>query len=118
MSNKEFRIPNRTTQEAQQARETHNLQCNGPLTTDIPPLNLLDYFFILVVVIMLLFGMLRGLIRAVFSLFALVAGVYCAFRFYPLAAEHLLPWAHRELIANALSIGLIFIIVTFAISLP
>lgn len=65
----------------------------------------------------LLYSLIKGMVREIFSILAYASGYFAASRFYGYATAHMSGWISNELLANIVGFGLIFIAVTLAIKL-
>ena len=74
-------------------------------------MNWLDIVIIVVVLISIVFGLKRGLIREVFALLALIVGIIIATRSYPEGAKILSHFINNSNVAHLLSFIVIFFFV-------
>ena len=65
----------------------------------------------------LVYSLVKGMVREIFSILAYASGYFAASRFYDYAAAHMDGWISNELLANTIGFGLIFIAVTLAIKI-
>ena len=74
-------------------------------------LNWVDYGFIIVFLLSIIFGFVRGFIRGVVSLIFLIAAVYLAFKYSPQLAEHIAGRAaHEQTISYLILVGIFLLI--------
>ncbi|MFQ5717067.1 MAG: CvpA family protein [Nitrospinales bacterium] len=65
----------------------------------------------------LLYSLVKGMVREIFSILAYASGYFAASRFYGYATDHMGSWISNEVLANVVGFGLIFIAVTLMIKL-
>jgi membrane protein required for colicin V production len=80
-------------------------------------MNSFDIFVLMLAVIFLIFGLLRGVVRGLFSLFALILGFAAAGRWYKEVAGILSAHINSSAMASLLSFLLIFAVVSLGLVL-
>jgi membrane protein required for colicin V production len=80
-------------------------------------MTVLDYFVAIVVIVSVIFGVSRGIIKGILSLLSAVAGLVVAAQAYPLAARVFAPFTESARAANLLGFVSIFLLVLVAGSL-
>ncbi|MEW6618202.1 MAG: CvpA family protein [bacterium] len=80
-------------------------------------MNPLDIFFLVIIIISMVFGLFRGLIKEVFSLLSIIAGIIVANLLYSKIALFLIRFIKSSFWADIIAYGLIFLIVCVLINL-
>lgn len=80
-------------------------------------MNTLDIIFLTVIGASILYSLIRGLVREVFSFLAIILGFCGASLGYVAMANRLRPWVENETFAQALGFVVLFIFLALAISL-
>ncbi len=79
---------------------------------------ILDIIIIILLASAAIFGAMKGIIRQIFGLLALLIGVYCAFKFSYWAAHYIAQWLHTgEQLTRMLAFSITFIAVMIAVIL-
>jgi membrane protein required for colicin V production len=71
--------------------------------------NFLDYVFALIILVSIGFAVMKGLVREIVSLVALIAGFVLAAIYYPAPARYLIEYCRTEAVANLLGYVIIFV---------
>jgi len=69
----------------------------------------LDFLFVLIILVSIVFALTKGLVREIISLVALIAGFAFAVLYYPVPAKWLAEFSRTESIANLLGFMIIFV---------
>ncbi len=69
----------------------------------------LDYLFALIILVSVGFAVMKGLVREIVSLVALIAGFVLAAIYYPAPARHLVEFCRTEAVADLLGFVIIFV---------
>jgi len=80
-------------------------------------MTVLDYFVAIVIIVSVIFGASRGIIKGILSLISAIAGLVIAAQVYPLAAHLFAPFTASARTANLLGFVSIFLLVLVAGSL-
>lgn len=80
-------------------------------------MNNLDIFFIVLIGASILYSLIRGLVREIFSFLAIIFGFVGASYGYTYVAKWLSQWVHNEFIAILLGFLILLVVISLAISL-
>ncbi len=80
-------------------------------------LNFLDVAIIIIIGTSTIYSTIKGFIKDIFSLTAIVLGIIAALLLYPIGSEFLEPYISQIQIANIISFSVIFLIVSVVTSL-
>jgi membrane protein required for colicin V production len=80
-------------------------------------MNVLDIIFLVLMGASVIYSLIRGLTREIFSFLAVVLGFFGAGYGHPWAAEWLQGWVHQETLAQILGFAILFLLVALAVSL-
>jgi membrane protein required for colicin V production len=80
-------------------------------------MNTLDVIFLVLIGISVLYSLIRGLIREVFSFLAIILGFFAASYGYPRTAEWLKRWVEQETVAQILGFAVLFLLAALGVSL-
>lgn len=80
-------------------------------------MNPLDVVIIIILGYGLIRGIFRGMVKEISSIIGVFAGFYAAFSYYPLVSEFMVDWITNVSFLNILSFMLIFLVVFFIISI-
>ena len=77
-------------------------------------MNMLDIIFLILIAASVLYSLIRGLVREIFSFFAIILGFFGGSYGYSGAAQWLKRWVTDDTLAHILSFAILFIIVALA----
>lgn len=80
-------------------------------------MNSLDVIIIAIILISIFIGLLRGITREIFSLLSIFCGIIVASRYYQKLSLFFISKINNEILANAISFIVIFLVVAIFISL-
>ena len=80
-------------------------------------MNTLDVIFLILIGASVIYSLVRGLVREIFSFLAIILGFFGASYGYPRAAEWLKRWVEQETVAQILGFAVLFLIVALGVSL-
>ena len=80
-------------------------------------MNILDVIFLVLIGASVLYSLVRGLVREIFSFLAIILGFFGASYGYPRAAEWLGRWVEQETVAQILGFAVLFLLVALGVSL-
>jgi len=80
-------------------------------------MNTLDVIFLILIGVSVLYSLIRGLVREVFSLLAIILGFFGACYGYAGMANWLRRWIENETVASILAFVFLFILIAMAVSL-
>lgn len=79
-------------------------------------MNTLDVIFLVLIGVSVLYSVIRGLIREVFSFLAVILGFFGASYGYSRAAEWFKRWVEQETVAQILGFAVLFLLVALGVS--
>lgn len=77
----------------------------------------LDIIFLILIGVSVLYSFIRGLVREIFSLLAIILGFFGASHTYPTFASWLEKWMANETLAQILAFAILFVLIAFSLSL-
>lgn len=80
-------------------------------------MNILDIIFLILIGVSVMYSLIRGLIREVFSFLAIILGFFGASYGYSRVAEWLKEWVKQETVAQILGFAVLFLLVALGVSL-
>jgi len=80
-------------------------------------MNSLDIIFLILISVSVLYSVIRGLVREIFSLLAIILGFLGASHTYSTFANWLGKWIRNETIAQILAFAILFILIAFILGL-
>lgn len=80
-------------------------------------MNALDYAFLILMGISVIYSLIRGLIREIFALLAIIFGFLGASYGYGFFAVWLKTWIENETLCQILAFGILFLAIAFSLSL-
>lgn len=80
-------------------------------------MNTLDIVFLAIIGASILYSLIRGLVREIFSFLAIILGFFGASYFYSLPVPWLVRWTKSETLAQILAFALLFILIVILIGL-
>ena len=80
-------------------------------------MNTLDTIFLILIGASVLYSLIRGLVREIFSLLSLILGFFGASYSYSTLSQWLRRWISNETLAEILSFALLFILIALAVGL-
>jgi membrane protein required for colicin V production len=80
-------------------------------------MNTLDVIFLVLIAASVIYSLVKGLTREIFSFLAVILGFLAASYGYSRVAEWLQSWVHQETVAHILGFGVLFLLVAIAVSL-
>ncbi|NWF54152.1 MAG: CvpA family protein [Syntrophaceae bacterium] len=80
-------------------------------------MNTLDIIFLALIGISVIYSLIRGLIREIFSFLAIILGFFGASYGYSRAAEWLKGWVDQETVAHILGFAILFLLIALGVSL-
>ena len=80
-------------------------------------MNVLDIIFLVLLGASVIYSLIRGLTREIFSFLAVILGFLGAGYGYSWAADRLKGWVHQETLAQILGFAILFVLVALALSL-
>jgi membrane protein required for colicin V production len=79
-------------------------------------MNILDIIFLVLIGASIIYSLIRGLVREIFSFLAIILGFFGASYGYPRAAEWLKGWVHQETVAQIIGFAVLFLLVALGVS--
>jgi membrane protein required for colicin V production len=80
-------------------------------------MNTLDIIFLVLIAASVIYSLVKGLVREIFSFLAIILGFFAASYGYSRAAEWLKSWVDQETLAQILGFAVLFLVVAIAVSL-
>lgn len=80
-------------------------------------MNSLDIFFLVIIGVSVIYSLIRGLIREIFSFLSIIFGFLGASYGYSTATQWLKHWVTNETLAQVLGFGILFIVIALVIGL-
>jgi membrane protein required for colicin V production len=80
-------------------------------------MNALDIIFLALIGASIIYSLIRGLVKEIFSFLSIILGFFAATQGFEILAHWLKRWIDHEMLAQILGFALLFILVAFAISL-
>ncbi len=80
-------------------------------------MNTLDVIFLALIAASVIYSLIKGLVREIFSFLAIILGFFGASYGYSRAAEWLKGWLEQETLAQIFGFALLFLVVAIAVSL-
>ena len=93
------------------------LQGCGIYFLDGRVMNTLDVIFLVLIGVSIVYSLIRGLVREIFSFLSIILGFFAASQGFEFLAKWLNRWIDQETFAQILGFALLFILVAFSISL-
>jgi len=80
-------------------------------------MNNLDIIFLILIGVSIIYSLIRGLVREIFSFLSIILGFFGASYGYSATANWLKRWVENETFAQILGFAILFLLIAFAISL-
>src|SRR5476651_1375139 len=95
---------------------THAPECAPPARPIEMP-SYLDLGVIVIVLVSAFLSMVRGFTREVLAIGSWVAAAAAAYFFYPLVLPYVIPYIHKDIIAQAVSAAVVFFATLIVVSI-